>query len=85
MPADDEPNELSRVERQARRLSRALGPPPPVERLCSYAEVAQHYGVSRHTVYAWAAAGQIRVVRTPGGWPRVPESELRPRTEDRRR
>ena len=46
------------------------------ERLLTVAEVADHFQVARSTVYRWIADGQIEVVRTPGGYPRVPASAL---------
>ena len=48
-----------------------------MERLIGVAEAARLLGIHPQTLRAWDVQGKIRVVRTPGGKRRVPESEIR--------
>jgi putative resolvase len=47
-----------------------------VERLVRLEQAAQLLGVHAGTLRRWGEQGKIRLVRTPGGWRKVPESEL---------
>lgn len=44
--------------------------------LLSLKDAAQRLGVVTPTLLRWERAGKLRTVRTPGGWRRVPESEV---------
>jgi excisionase family DNA binding protein len=37
----------------------------------SIVKTAEHFGVSRRTIYGWIAAKKVRTIRTPGGQQRV--------------
>lgn len=47
------------------------------DRLLTPAEVAALFGVHPRTTTAWADAGRITPIRTPGGHRRYSESEIR--------
>jgi excisionase family DNA binding protein len=49
---------------------------PAKERLLKAAEVARRLQVSPRTVTKWAQDGKLRVLYTPGGHLRIPESAL---------
>lgn len=56
-----------------------------MDRLYSLKEAKMLLGVGTKTIQRWDRAGKIRVVRTPGGRRRIPESEiLRIQGEERR-
>ena len=42
--------------------------------ISAFAEIV---GVSRQTVHRWINLGQIQVIEIPGGWRRIPESEVK--------
>jgi len=48
-----------------------------MDRLHRMEEAAGLLGIHPQTLRAWDVQGKIRVVRTPGGKRRVPESEIR--------
>lgn len=51
--------------------------PESDETLLTSGEVAERFRVKRKTVWAWANAGRINSIRTPGGHRRFRESEIR--------
>ena len=56
-----------------------------MEKLYTIKEAKELLGVQTHTIQIWDKKGKIRVIRTPGGRRRIPESEiLRIRGEERR-
>jgi len=57
-----------------------------MEKLLTIKEAKLLLGVTTHTIQEWDKKGLIRVVRTPGGRQRIPESEiLRLRGEENKR
>ena len=48
-----------------------------MERLIGVAEAARLLGIHPQTLRVWDVQGKVRIVRTPGGKRRVPESEIR--------
>ncbi|SMB97052.1 DNA binding domain-containing protein, excisionase family [Thermanaeromonas toyohensis ToBE] len=53
-----------------------------MEKLYSLHEASRILGVCTKTLQRWDKAGKIKVVRTPGGRRRIPESEVRRLTGD---
>lgn len=47
------------------------------ERLLKLKEVREILGISLSSIHRWDREGKIKVVRTPGGRRRIPESEVK--------
>jgi excisionase family DNA binding protein len=50
--------------------------PPPLPRLLTKNEAAKELRTTARTIARWTSIGVLRVVRLPGGHPRVPREEI---------